>query len=140
MNIDIEKLKGIEKKGDQIFFSKDGEKELVKVLEIEKQVENTKDTIKKKLEETALKLDPNFNSIQGDKVKIYYRTFGARYYIQPGFEERLPQELVKKQTKYSLDMPELLKYEKEKGGLPVGVRGSDREKQITFRFLEDKDE
>ena len=81
MKIEIEKIEEIVAKGDEIFLSPEGEKVLLDLLEIEQQLKAAKDLIREKLEKKALSIDKNFKKIQGDKVKVYYRSFGSKYYI-----------------------------------------------------------
>src|SRR3990172_13329347 len=100
MKIDIEKLDSLKKTADKIFLEPKGEEVLLRLLEIQQQVEDAIDAAKVKLEETALKLDPNFSSIQADKIKVYYRQYGARFKIDESKIKDLPKELYNEKVSY----------------------------------------
>src|SRR3990167_3856095 len=137
MKIDIEKLDSLKKTADKIFLEPEGEEVLLSLLEIQKQVEDAIDAAKAKLEETALKLDPNFSSIQADKIKVYYRQYGARFKIDESKVAQIPKELYSEKVTYSPIVAEIEKKVEELGGLPDGVIEPERPKQLTFS-LKDK--
>lgn len=132
MKIDIEKLETLVKMADRIFLGADGEEVLLQILEIEKQIEAAKTAVKTKLEEEALKLDENFSSIQGDKVKVYYRSYGSKYKIDESQIQNVPQELYKTKTTYLPDSKAIDEYAQKHNGLPLGVVEPERPKQLTF--------
>src|SRR3990167_227196 len=103
--IDIDQLEELKVQADQIFLTAAGEKVLVKLLEIQTQVETAIEEAKKKLETAALKVNPNFSSIQADKIKVYYRAYGAKYYIDEAQINLAPKELyaVETKTMYKID-------------------------------------
>lgn len=139
MVIDIEKIKDLKGNGDEIFFSPEGEQVLMTLLEVEKQLEDARAKIKEALEETALKISPNFRSIEGENVKVYYRSFGSRFRIDEANMDRIPADLIEQKTVYSLKPKEVEKWAKEHGSLPLGVNLAERNKQITFKFKNDTD-
>ena len=140
MKIDIDKLEKLIVDSDKIFLTPEGEDVLIQLLDIRDQVENAIDTAKKKLEETGLKIDPNFTSIQASKVKVYYRAFGARYKIDPSLVDKLPKNLYEISTKYNAVADEIEKYAEENKGLPLGVIEAERSKTISFGLKDKKDE
>ena len=130
--IDIEKLDKLVKDSDQIFLSSDGEKVLVKLLKIEQQVKDAIDEAKAKLEAAALKVNPNFSSIQADKVKVFYREYGAKYYVDESQANMIPEGLVTSKVSYSVDSKAVEKYADEHKGLPVGIKEVERKKSLSF--------
>lgn len=132
MKIDIDKLDKLVVDSDKIFLTPEGEEVLIQLLEIRQQVEDAIDAAKKRLEETALKVSPNFTSIQADRVKVYFRAFGARYKIDESYIESIPRNLYEIQTKYSAVAEEIEKVIDEKGKLPQGIIEAERTKTITF--------
>ena len=136
MTIDVEKLEQLKLEADKIFISAEGEQVLLDLLEIQKQVEDAIDTAKAKLEETALKLNPNFKSIQSDKIKVYYRSFGSQYKIDESLIAELPKEFYEVKHSYSPNAEAIEKFVQEKGGLPMGVIEPERPKKITFTLKE----
>ena len=90
--------------------------------------------VKKKLEAAALKVNPNFSSIQADKIKVYYRAYGAKYYIDEAQINLAPKELyaVETKTMYKIDTKAVDKWTDEHGGAPTGIKEVTRTKSITF--------
>ena len=142
MNIDIDQLSELVATADGIFLSARAEKTLLKLLEIQKQVEDAIIEAKKKLEETALKINPNLQSIQADKVKVWYRAYGSRYLIDESNLQNVPLEMyeTKVVTKYSVKAKEVEKFANEKGNLPLGIREVERQKQLVFGLKKTNEE
>ncbi len=131
-NIDIETLDQLVVDADKIFLTPDGEKTLVKLLEIQKQVELAIDEAKSKLEVAALKVNPNFSSIQADKVKVYYREYGAKYYVDETQKDLIPEGLVAEKVSFSVDSKAVEKWVEEKGAMPTGIKEVERGKTLSF--------
>lgn len=140
MTIDLEQLDKLVVESDQIFLTADGEKVLIKLLEIQKQVEDAIESAEKKLEEAGLKIDPNFSSIQSNKIKVYYRFFGSRYKVDQALVDQLPKNLYKIMTKYNAIPDEIEKYAEENKGLPLGILEIERKKQLHFADKNKKEE
>lgn len=132
--IDIEKLKELTVKADEIFLSAAGEQVLIDLLTIQGQVEAAIDEAKAKLEAAALKVNPNFSSIQADKIKVYYRSFGSKYYIDEANINLAPKEFytVESKVTYKIDTKALEKAIDASGKVPAGIIEVDRKKSITF--------
>lgn len=132
MTIDVEKLNALVAKADQIFIAPEGEAVLLKLLEVQEQLNLAIDAAKKKLEEAALKLDPNFRSIQADNVKVYYREYGTKFKIDESLVSQVPKELYSVETKYKVDGRAVEKWVDQHKGLPLGIQETERTKQISF--------
>lgn len=132
--IDIEKVQELTAKADEIFISPAGEQVLVDLLTIQGQVEAAIDEAKAKLEAAALKVNPNFSSIQADKIKVYYRAFGAKYYIDEAHINDAPKEFytVESKVTYKIDTKALEKHIDATGQMPAGIIEVDRKKSISF--------
>jgi len=137
--IDTDKLPELIAKGDDIFLSPEGEEVLMSALALKEQIQQTIDDIKIKLEAKALAVNPNFKSIQSDKIKVFYRCFGSKYYIDQSYENQVPEEVVEKKIKLSLKTKELEQWIQSHGGLPLGVIENDRNKKITFSLKNAKE-
>lgn len=133
MKIDIEKLNDLVEKSGDIFLSPDGEKALVKLLDIQEQVDQAITKAKEILEIKALAIDPNFTAIVGDEVKVSYRYYGAKYYIEDDKVDQVPVDLYKVTKRYSVKTKELEQYIEEKNGIPVGIREVERKKALNFK-------
>lgn len=132
MIIKIEELEGLVKTADSIFLTEKGEKVLLKLLAIREQVENAVKEAKAKIETAALALDPDFASIQGDKVKISYRAYGSRYAIDDSLANEVPASLVTKKEVVSINTEAVDSFIKANGGLPVGIFEPVRSKTISI--------
>jgi hypothetical protein len=133
-NIDIEKLSELTAKADKIFISPEGEQELIKLLEIQQQVEDAIAKAKTKLEEAARKMSPNFTSIQANNIKVYYRAYGAKYYMDQANAALAPKELYTVETKtiYKLDSDAIEKWADDNKGMPAGIVEVARKKTLSF--------
>lgn len=136
MNIDIEFLDKIKLEADRIFLEPEGEETLVKLLEIQTQVEQAIDAAKVKLADAALKLNPNFSSIQGDKVKVYYRAYGSRYKIDESLIDQIPIELYTKKLVYTPVAEAIEEWTKQHEGMPIGIIEPERSKSLSFSLKE----
>lgn len=134
IQIDIDRLEELKSQADQIFLTPEGEEVLVKLLEIQSQVEKAIEEAEAKLESTALKINPNFTSIQGDKVKVYYRAYGAKFYIDEVQINLAPKELYSVESKivYKIDTKAVEDWVDEHGGMPTGIKEVERTKSIKF--------
>ena len=132
--IDIEKLADLKADADKIFLSADGENVLVQLLEIQEQVEAAITAAELKLEEAGLKLSPDFSSIQGDRVKVYYRAYGSKYYVDEPNINLAPKELYSVESKvtYKIDGDAVDKWTEEHGGMPTGIIAVERKKSLKF--------
>ena len=122
----------LKKDGDQIFLKPEGESALLKVLEIQEFLDGAIKDIKEKLATKAEKVDPNFTSISGDNIKVYYRFFGSRYGVDSSLVEKVPEGLLKREIRYSVDIKALEEYIEIKKGVPYGIVVKDRQKSISF--------
>lgn len=132
--INIERLQELVAKADEIFLTPEGEKVLVDLLDMQAQIEDAITAAKQKLEAAALKANPNFSSIQGDKVKVYYRAFGAKYYIDENNINMAPKELYEIESKvtYKIDTAAVDKWIDAHGALPTGINEVERKKSISI--------
>lgn len=139
--IDIEKLNNLVTKSDEIFLSADGEQVLIDLLAIQEQVEQAITAAKLKLEQAALKANPNFSSIQANKVKVYYRAYGAKYYIDEANLNLAPKEFYTTESKitYKIDTKGLEKHIEQTGKVPAGIIEVERKKQLTFAIKKGKE-
>lgn len=140
MEIKIEKLTELKAEADKIFLTPEGEEVLVQLLQLREQVELAIDEAQAKLEQTALKLYPLFTSIQGDKVKVYYRSYGDKYKIDESQILTIPKELYSVKTSYRAEAEAIEKWTAEHSGMPVGIVEAERPKKISFTLKKEKGE
>lgn len=134
IQIDIDKLGKLTAKADEIFLTPAGEQVLIDLLDLQSQIEKAIDEAKVKLETAALKTNPHFSSIQADKIKVYYRAYGSKYYVDETNINLAPKEFytVESKVTYKIDTKALEKSIDATGKVPAGIIEVDRKKQITF--------
>jgi hypothetical protein len=135
MEIKIEKLKKLTEQAGKIFITPDGEKVLLQLLDLQDQVEAAIDEAEKTLETEALKIDPNFKSLQSDKVKVYYRAYGPKYKVDPSLLDQIPEGLYNRSVKYNANSSAIEVWAKEHAGMPLGIiekSESERPKSLKF--------
>ena len=130
MNIDIEKLDQIVNNADNIFLSREAEDVLIEFYRIKEQVEQAEIMIKQKLLETGMKNSPHFKEISGQRVKVSYQAYGAKYSIDTSKIDHLPKNLYRVDTKYVPESKSIEQYKKEYNTLPEGVIANHRKKSI----------
>ena len=140
IQIDTDRVSGLKKEGDKILFSQEGEATILELLALADTVENAISEVKKQIEESALKLDPNFVSIQGEKVKVAYRSFGARYKIDQSHIDQIPEKFYTKKVSYSPVAKEIEAFVDEIGALPLGIEAPERPKKVSITTKGGKDE
>ena len=128
----VRRVKKLKVDADKIFISPDGEDVLVTVLELQVELDTIKDEIKAKLETRALEIDPNFKSIQADRVKVFYREYGAKYFVDESQIELLPEGLAEKKITYSVNSKAVEDWVKEKSKMPTGIKEVERKKSLSF--------
>ena len=134
MQIIIENLDKLVSEADTIFLKPEAEEVLVQLLEVQQKIEQAIDAAKLKLEEAAKKANPNFSSIQADRVKVYYRVYGSKYKIDESLLQFIPKELYTVKTSFSANTDAIEKYAEQKKGFPQGIIEPERPKSITFSF------
>lgn len=132
VKIDTDHLGQLVEKSDGIFLSADGEQALLSLLELQETIDVAVKEAKTKLADAAIKISPDFKSINGDHVKVYYREYGSRYYLDQSQIDDIPQNLYKVTTHYSIDIKAVEDFEREHNGLPVGIKIAKRQKSIVF--------
>ena len=132
VTIDLDKVEELVVKADEIFLSPGGEKNLLKLLDIQEKIDGAIKIAKMSLAAKAEEISPDFKSIQGEQIKVYYRTYGSRYSLDPAMIDEIPKELYKLHTRYAVNSKAVEEFEKQHGALPVGIREPERNKSITF--------
>lgn len=140
LTIDTNKIKVMADEAKGIIFTPEAESTILSLLEMQKSVEEAIKLAKENIEQEALKLNPNFNSIASDNLRIGYRVFGSRYRLDETRVLDLPKELYKTEYKYSIVVDEVDKYVEEHGSLPLGIDEPERKKQVTITLKGEKED
>jgi hypothetical protein len=140
IKIDTDQLPVLAEEGGKLVFDVKAEDAIVKLLELEALVAQAKEAVKQRIEAEALKHNPNFTSVQGDRVKVGYRAYGGKYTIDEARIGELPEELYKTRVVYTPDTKAVDAWAQEKGALPLGIVTRPRAKQISIKLLEAGDD
>lgn len=136
ITVDMAAVEKLVLEGSEIVATPEAEEALVNLLALQTKINTAVAEAKHRIEERALKLNKNFASVQGERIKVGYQFFGAQYAIDPTNIDKLPKDLYKQETKYSIVTPALKKYLKENEHLPLGVVERERSKSITIKAIE----
>ncbi len=134
MTIDTDQIALVSKDAEKIFISKDGEEQLIQLLEMQEMIEKAIDEAKKLIEEKGLTINPYFKSIEGDRVKVSYRYFGVKYYLEDDKLDQVPAEMYTKEitTKYKVNTDIVEVWAEKNKGLPFGITESNRKKSLNI--------
>lgn len=139
MIIEIENINELVCDADKIVLSNDGEKAIIQLLKLQKQIEQALTTAKMMVEKKALELNPNLKSITSDNLRISYRQYGSKYRIDESFFEKLDPSFYKIRKAYDVVADEVEKYCEEHKSLPIGINEVDRPKTLSFSLKGEKD-
>lgn len=130
----LRKLEKLTEYAGEIFISPDGEQVLIDILEAEEKINEIKERAKLKLAEAAAKINPNFSSIQADNVKVFYREYGAKYYLDESQKDLVPPGIITEKISYLVDSKAVEQFVKENNGMPAGIKEVERSKTLSFSF------
>jgi CTP synthase (UTP-ammonia lyase) len=137
VEVDTAELAGLVQQGSEIVFTADAERHLVALLSLKDKVEEAIEQAKEKIEQTALKYNPNFTAVYGTEVVVGYRHYGHKYRIDDKYLDELPEQFYKRRVSYTADSTAVDKYIKAGGQLPLGISPTQRSKKITIKRKED---
>ena len=140
ITIDTDEVKKLTADAKNILLSAEAENSILALLDMQEQIELAIDEAKKSIEEEALKINPNFSSVKSDKVKVFYRAYGARFLIDESKLKQLPIDFYTKVTKISANAKAIERYEKENETILDGVIETERKKSISISKIGAKDE
>lgn len=132
VNVDTDDIKILVDGANKIFLSPEGEQVLIKLYELQEQVEEAIKEAKLRIESEALKLNPQFSSMKSDNLKVMYRQYGSRYRIDESYASELPKELVNIKTTITPNLDAVDDYIEQHGNLPLGLVENQRTKQISI--------
>lgn len=135
LSLDTKKLDLIVKDGDKFLVSKEGEEALLKFLEIKRKVEEADKKLKELLKQ---RMDTEkITKVEGEKVKIIKRFFGARYkVVEPELVRRTGFGKVKEYV--SPDIKAIEEYFEAEGELPEGIAENERQEQVFISEAKEK--
>lgn len=122
-------------KGKDFIINPNAEDAIIRLLEIQKEVDGAVDWLKSKIERQVLEFNPNLSAIKGSKVKINYSASGAKY--KDNSEVKFhSSKFWKKKTTWTPDSKAIDAHRAKYYRLPVGISEVERKKTIRITVSE----
>lgn len=115
--------------GKTIIFDPKAEDAIVRLLEIQREVDGAIDYLKSEIERQALEYNENFTSVKGDKIKVNYSMSGAKY-KEKGSCGKHRTKFWTKKTTWSIDSAAVDAFKAKRYCLPVGIVEVARKRTI----------
>lgn len=141
LTIDLDDLVKLTKDGSKIILDPSAEEGIIKLLEAQKKIEEAVEELKAKIAEEGLKHDPNFKSVESDKIRIWYRYYGGRFQIDEGRINEIPESLYKVTKKYYPITKAIDEWTAQGDkDLPLGIIERERSKKLSIDYKGELDE
>jgi len=129
--LDSDQIAELCKTSEGFALDQSAEESLVKLLDIQEQINKFVEEVKTKIVENASKLEPDFTSISGDKIKLEYRASGAEFEIE---DENLVEEMfMTKTVRMGVNTKEVRHFMELTGALPNGIKQRERKKTLIIK-------
>lgn len=115
----------------KLVFKPSAEKELLKLLDLEVQIQEAIKKVKEQIALAGRSIDDNFKGVIGTDIRATFRTYGDKYGYNPELFHKV-ESFLKPITRYHVDSDKVKKYMKQIGSLPLGVFEKDRSPVISF--------
>ena len=129
VKVNAGELLKLEKDGEGIIFDPKAEDAIVRLLEIQREVDGAIEYLKSEIERQALEFNPNFTGLKGSKIKINYSASGAKY-RDTGKVKFHREKFWTKKTVWSLDSKAIEEYKAKNYKLPRGIAEVHRKKTV----------
>jgi len=126
----LNEMTALVKEGNAIVLNGKAELSLLKFLQFCKQVDKLKEELKEQILISGNAIMPNFKGVEGEKVKISVREYGARYEMNSQVEDEFVI------TRKYVDADKVDAYIKENGTLPKGIEETQREGKLSISLKE----
>lgn len=126
----LQEMQALALEGGNIVFNGKAEASLLKFVQFCKQLEELKEKLKEQLLLNGNSLMPNFKGVEGEKVKISVREYGARYEMNSQVDDEFV--IIRKYV----DADKVDAYIKENGTLPKGIEETQREGKLSISLKE----
>lgn len=120
----------------EIIINPNAEKAILKLLAIQREVNEAVEAVKSEIEKSALEFNPNFRAIKGEQVKITYSASGAKYKAT-GEAARHSGKYWTKKVTWSLNSKAIDETYAKYGRLPKGISSVERKKTIRISEASD---
>lgn len=130
LTFNLQEMTALVKEGNAIVLNGKAELSLLKFLQFCKQVDKLKEELKEQILISGNAIMPNFKGVEGEKVKISVREYGARYEMNSQVEDEFVI------TRKYVDADKVDAYIKENGTLPKGIEETQREGKLSISLKE----
>lgn len=107
------------------------EDSLCKLLDIQDQINKFVDEVKNKIVENATKLDSDFTSLSGDRLKLEYRASGAEFDLED--HATVEEMFITRTERMGVNAEAVRGFVAEHGYLPAGVIVRKRKKTLVIK-------
>jgi hypothetical protein len=139
IKIDPDEIKILAQEGEKFIFKPKAEEQLIKLLELQKLVDDTVEEVKNRIALAGQTVNPNFKGVIGDRIRCIYRAYGGKYkYDWQHKADCMP--FLKEKTSYTVDSDKVEEYIKKVGEMPFGITEADRENKLSIMLKDDEKE
>ena len=124
----------------KVAISKEGVDALVQILEWQKQIEETLDTLKLLIPLYADEFMPGFLGVidKSKRLSVIYRAYGSKYMIE---DQQLAQGFLQEKVTWEVNTDKVEEYKFNHGGeLPDGIKERERSKKLSIELKKEKNE
>lgn len=139
VKINLAEIFYAQKEGKDFIVNPNAESAIVRLLNIQTEVNKAVELLKGEIERQALEFNPNFSAIKGEKVKINYSAAGAKY-KDNGTAKFHSSKFWKKKVTWTPDSKAIDTYRAKSYRLPAGITEVDRKKTIRITVSEGANE
>jgi hypothetical protein len=141
LTIDLDSLVKLTKDGSKIVLEPSAEESIIKLLKLQHKVETAIEKLKEEIASEGLKHDPNFKSVESDKLRIWYKFYGSRFEIDPNRIDEIPESLYREQKRYYPITKAIDEWTAQgEKDLPMGIVERERAKKLSIQSKVELDE
>lgn len=131
ITVNPSQIKAYADEGGKLVFKKEAEEELIKLLDLQKLIEEQIELVKTMIAESGQAIDPGFKGVIGERVRATFRLYGEKYTYKMASVPDLAEFLTEK-TYYKVNSDKVDAYFKEHGKLPDGISEKPRSPSLSI--------
>lgn len=131
ITIDPKQIQLYADEGGKLVFKKEAESELIKLLELQKMIEEKVEMVKTMIAESGQAIDDGFKGVIGEKIRATFRLYGEKYTYKLNSVPDL-KDFLKEKIYYKVDSDRVDEYFKAEGKLPDGISEKPRSPSLTI--------
>ena len=129
IKVNAAELLQLEKDGAGLVFNPKAEDAIVRLLEIQREIDGAIDYLKAEIERQAVAFNPNFTGLKGSKIRVNYSASGPKFRDTGDIKFRR-EKFWQKKTVWSLNTKAIEDYKAQNYRLPKGIAEIKRKKTI----------